>query len=77
MHQERLFRAAPSGYSVNAYYVVPEGWTVIIRRRRADEAWRDTEAICYSRLTTNELVDTMNAQAWVSLVDSSHLEPEL
>jgi len=61
MHQDRLFRLAYAGYALNAYYVPPEGWTLIVRARRADEAWGDTEAVTYARLTTMELLDTMAA----------------
>lgn len=63
MDQERLFRLAHAGYALNAYYVPPDGWTLIIRARRADEAWQDTEPHTYSRLTTLELLDTMAAHA--------------
>ena len=63
MEQTRLFRLAHAGYALNAYYVPPEGWTLIVRARRADEAWQDTEAVTYSRLTTMELLDTMAAHA--------------
>jgi len=63
MDQTRLFRLAHAGYALNAYYVPPEGWTLVVRARRADEAWDETESVCYSRLTTMELLDTMAAHA--------------
>jgi len=68
MNQDRLFRLAHSGYALNAYYVPPEGWTLIIRARRADEAWQDTEPETYSGLTTVELIDAMSAHAEATLL---------
>jgi hypothetical protein len=63
MQQDRLFRLAHAGYACNAYYVPREGWTLVIRARRGDEAWQDTEPTAYSNLTTLELLDTMAAHA--------------
>jgi outer membrane protein assembly factor BamD (BamD/ComL family) len=67
MHQDRLFRLAHAGYALNAYYVPREGWTLVVRARRADEAWQDTESIAYSHMTTAEMLDTMAAHAEATL----------
>jgi len=63
MEQDRLFRLAHAGYSLNAYYVPREGWHLVIRARRGDEAWEDTEPVAYSHLTTLELLDVMSSHA--------------
>lgn len=69
MDQDRLFRLAHAGYSLNAYYVPREGWTLIVRARRGDESWEDTEPTTYSNLTTLELVDVMEREAHRTLLD--------
>jgi len=66
--QDRLFRLAHAGYSLNAYYVPREGWTLIVRARRGDEAWDDTEPVAYSNLTTVELCDVMERHAHATLL---------
>jgi len=68
MHQDRLFRLAHAGYSLNAYYVPREGWTLVVRARRADGAWEDTEPVAYSHLTTLELVDTIESHTSATLL---------
>jgi len=68
MEQDRLFRLAHAGYSLNAYYVPREGWLLVVRARRGDEAWDECESISYSNLTTAELVDTMDAHATRTLM---------
>lgn len=68
MHQDRLFRLAHAGYALNAYYVPREGWVLIIRARRGDEAWQDTEPVSYSHLTTSELCDVMERHAHSTLI---------
>lgn len=68
MDQGRLFRLAHAGYSLNAYYVPREGWMLIIRARRADEAWEDTQPVTYSCLTTAELCDAMERHAEATLM---------
>jgi hypothetical protein len=63
MQQDRLFRLAHAGYALNAYYVPREGWTLVIRARRADESWEESELVTYSSLTTAELCDAMERHA--------------
>lgn len=61
MVEERLFRLAPAGLSINAYYVTQEGWALTIRVRRADESWNDTVPDQAMDLSTSELVDFIEA----------------
>lgn len=61
MQQERMFRLAPEGLSVSAFFAGAEGWHCIIRVRLGDETWSETEPIACSHLTTSELVDFIEA----------------
>lgn len=63
MHEERLFRLAHAGLGINAYFEHGQGWRLVVRARRADEAWTDTEPVFFDCLSTSEMADTLCA--WV------------
>lgn len=67
MDEQRLFRLAPAGLSINAYFVHGEGWRLSSRMRRADEPWADTELLTYTHLSTAELLDVICADAATQL----------
>lgn len=76
MQERRLFRLAPAGYACNAYHVPGEGWRVIMRMRRADEAWSDTEPETYSHLTTAELCDVISVATFTTMMGQPNVDGE-
>jgi len=61
MDQPRMFRLAVDAIDVSAFYEHRIGWHLCVRTRRADESWGDVQPELYERLTTDELVDVIEA----------------
>jgi hypothetical protein len=69
MEQARLFRLAPEGINLSAYYEGGHGWTLIARMRRGDETWDAGTDERYSHMTSPELADVLAAlvDGWLAL----------
>jgi len=61
--QARLFRLAVEDLTIRAHRTVQGYWELIWRCRRADETWQDASAEHFELLTTEELVDVLEALA--------------
>lgn len=59
--QGRLFDGAVEAAIISAHYRLGEGWVLRLQIRRQFEDWADCRTEEYDRLTTDELVDTLDA----------------
>jgi len=68
--QPRLFRLAPEAMHCQASYVPGEGWQLTVGVRRQDEQWPDSARRTFSHLSTEELLDVLDACARCLLQDT-------
>jgi hypothetical protein len=57
----RLLPGEPEAVSILATYVVGQGWTLQIGVRRQFQSWGEASRGTYERLTTPEMVSTLDA----------------
>ena len=62
MDQQPLFRLAVEAMAMSARFVPMEGWHVVLTARRGDEEWAASERRTYTHLTSEELVDVLEAE---------------
>jgi len=67
MEQIRLFRLATEVIHIHSTFVAGEGWHVTFTSRRQDESWADTRPSTYSHLTTDELLQVIDAELSTAL----------
>jgi hypothetical protein len=67
MDQDRLFRLPPEAVSVTASYAWPFGWRVTVGVRRADEGWHEARMETYEHLSTEELLQVIDADLTAGL----------
>ena len=58
--EQRLFDGAVEAAIISAQYHLGDGWTLRLQLRRQFEDWADARTEVYDRLTTDELVDTLD-----------------
>lgn len=61
MDQEQLFTGAVEAAIISAQYILGEGWTLRLQLRRQFQDWTDARTEVFERLSTDELVDTLDA----------------
>lgn len=59
---QRLFRGPVSAVHVSAHFEIPQGWSATVLARRDGELWSDSDREHYHCLTTDELVDVLQAE---------------
>jgi hypothetical protein len=59
--QEQLFTGAVEAAIISAQYILGEGWTLRLQLRRQFQDWTDARTEVFERLSTDELVDTLDA----------------
>ena len=64
----RLLKGAPESVQVAAQYVAGHGWCCSIGVRRQFQSWAEASRGEYEYLTTEELVDVLNAALGVELL---------
>lgn len=62
MEEARLFRLAYEAGSITFGHVGGQGWTLTATFRRGDESWSEARPVTYSHLSTEELVDVIEAE---------------
>lgn len=65
---ERLFRLAHEAVAVTATYVWARGWTLRIGARRQGESWDTSWHEDYELLTTEELLQVLEAELSAQLL---------
>jgi len=65
----RLLPGAPEGVTVSAYCIAGEGWRLKISVRRQFQTWHEASTGAYERLTTDELVDVIEAELVTELLE--------
>ena len=73
MGQDRLLVGAPEAVHVAATYVVGTGWFVHLGLRRQFQPWAEATRSTYERLTTEELVQVLEAELGGSLLGPESL----
>lgn len=63
--EQKLFSGAPEAAIISAQFVLGEGWRLRLQIRRQFEDWTDCRSEEYDRLTTDELVDCLDASLGV------------
>lgn len=58
--EQQLFTGAVEAAIISARFVLGEGWVLRLQLRRQFEDWEDARTEEYDRLTTDELVDTLD-----------------
>ena len=61
LDQDRLFHLAYDAVTVTAVHQLGKGWRLSVSGRRQLEDWSEGHKAVYEYLTTQELVDTMEA----------------
>lgn len=61
MEQGSLFIGAVEAAIISAHYVLGEGWVLRLQIRRQYEEWADCRTEVYDRLSTDELVEVLDA----------------
>lgn len=60
--EQKLFRLAVDAIMISAHYERGFGWVCVIKLRRGDEDWHENvEGDRYDGLTTEELVEVIDA----------------
>jgi hypothetical protein len=59
--EQQLFSGAVEAAIISAQFHLGEGWTLRLQLRRQFEDWADARTELYDRLSTDELVDTLDA----------------
>lgn len=62
-----LFRLAVDAGTISMHHRQGYGWDLTTIFRRNGETWAEADRCCYSCLTTDELVDVLNAVVNVEL----------
>ena len=61
MPQQPLFVGAVEAAIISASFTLGEGWKLRLQIRRQYEHWDDCRTEVYDHLTTDEMVDTLDA----------------
>jgi hypothetical protein len=62
-HTDRgaLFLPATAAFTVSARWEYPAGWFVVVQHRHAGGAWQECEPLAFDHLSTEEVVDVLEA----------------